>query len=94
MSVLKKDFVAEVAEKLSLTKKEATDRVEAVFGAVEEYLVDGENVQLTGFGSFKLMDRAARKGRNPQTGEEIDIPATRTVTFKAGKNLKERVENN
>ena len=82
-----------VASKTGLTKKDATSAVEALFDVVTETLADGERVQVIGFGSFEVRDRAARKGRNPQTGDEIEIPATKVPAFKAGKGLKDAVKN-
>ena len=85
----KADLIDGVASKSGLTKKDATAAVEALFEVVTETLADGERVQVIGFGSFEVRDRAARKGRNPQTGEEIEIPATKVPAFKAGKGLKD-----
>ena len=87
----KQDLIAKVAEKTSLTKKDSAAAVDAVFGAVSDYLAQGEKVQLIGFGNFEIRKRAARKGRNPQTGKEITIAATKAPAFKAGKALKEAV---
>ena len=89
----KADLIDGVASKTGLTKKDATSAVEALFDVVTETLADGERVQVIGFGSFEVRDRAARKGRNPQTGEEIEIPATKVPAFKAGKGLKDGVKN-
>ena len=88
----KTELVAAVAEKTELTNKDATKAVEAVFDTIQETLANGEKVQLIGFGNFEVRDRAARKGRNPQTGEEIEIPASKVPAFKAGKALKEAVK--
>ena len=88
----KADLIDGVASKSGLTKKDATAAVEALFDVVTENLADGERVQVIGFGSFEVRDRAARKGRNPQTGEEIEIPATKVPAFKAGKGLKDAVK--
>lgn len=87
----KKDLINAVAEKTGMTKKDSGLVVESVFDAIKETLSKGEKVQIIGFGTFEVRDRAARKGRNPQTGEEIDIPATRVPAFKAGKALKDTV---
>ena len=87
----KTDLVAYVAEKAELTKKEASKAVDAVFEAIERSLKRGEKVQLIGFGNFEVRERAARKGRNPQTGEEIEIAASKLPAFSAGKALKESV---
>ncbi len=88
----KTELVTAVAEKTELTKKDATKAVEAVFDTIQETLANGEKVQLIGFGNFEVRDRAARKGRNPQTGKEIEIPASKVPAFKAGKALKEAVK--
>lgn len=91
MQMNKKDLINAVAEKTGMTKKDSGLVVESVFDAIKETLSKGEKVQIIGFGTFEVRDRAARKGRNPQTGEEIDIPATRVPAFKAGKALKDTV---
>ena len=88
----KADLVAYVAKKASLTSKAAKDAVNAVFGAVGDALKKGDKVVVTGFGTFMVRKRAARKGRNPQTGAEIQIPATKTPGFTAGKSLKRMVK--
>lgn len=87
----KKDLINVVAEKTGMTKKDSGLAVESVFDVIKETLSKGEKVQIIRFGTFEVRDRAARKGRNPQTGEEIDIPATRVPAFKAGKALKDAV---
>ena len=88
----KTELVSSVAEKSELTKKDAEKAVSAVFSSIEEALAKGEKVQLVGFGTFEVRERKARTGRNPQTGEEIQIPAAKVPAFKAGKALKEAVE--
>ena len=88
----KQDLIAKVAEKTSLTKKDSAAAVDAAFGAVSDYLTQGEKVKLIGFGNFEIRERAARKGRNPQTGKEITIAATKVPAFKAGKALKDAVK--
>ena len=87
----KTELVAKVAEKAELTKKDAEKAVNAVFASIEEALVKKDKVQMIGFGTFEVKDRAARTGRNPQTGEELKIPASKNPSFKAGKALKEAV---
>jgi len=87
----KTELVANVAEKAGLTKKDAEKAVNALFASVEEALVSGDKVQMIGFGTFEVKARAARSGRNPQTGEPIKIPASKNPVFKAGKALKEAV---
>lgn len=88
----KAELVEKVAGKTNLTKKDVTATVEALFETIQEELAAGEKVQVIGFGTFEVRDRAARKGRNPQTGEEIQIPASKVPGFKAGKSLKEAVK--
>ncbi len=89
----KGDLVAAIAAKTGETKKNAEAAVNALVDVVTEALVKGDKVQLVGFGSFEVRKRAARKGRNPQTKEEIKIPASKAPVFKAGKALKELVNN-
>lgn len=85
------ELVANVAEKSGITKKDADKVLSAVFESIKQALVEGDKVQVIGFGTFEIRNRSARKGRNPQTGEEIDIPASKLPSFKAGKALKEAV---
>ena len=87
----KSDLIAAIAAKTGDTKKNAEATVNAFVDVVTESLVKGDKVQLVGFGSFEVRKRAARKGRNPQTKEEIKIPASKAPVFKAGKALKELV---
>ena len=87
----KADLIARIAEEAELSKKTAETALNAFVGAVEGALKKGEKVQLVGFGSFEVRKRAARKGRNPQTKEEIKIPASKAPVFKAGKALKDLV---
>lgn len=88
----KAELVENVAKKTGLTKKDATAAVEAVFGSIQDDLKKGDKVQLIGFGTFEVRHRAARKGRNPQTGAEIEIPASKVPAFKPGKALKDAVK--
>ena len=87
----KSDLVAAMAAKTGETKKGAEEAVNAFVDVVTKALVKGDKVQLVGFGSFEVRKRAARKGRNPQTKEEIKIPASKAPVFKAGKALKDLV---
>ena len=87
----KTELVANVAEKAGLSKKDAEKALGAVIESIEEALVEGDKIQLIGFGTFEVKGRKARKGRNPQTGKEIDIPASKSPVFKAGKALKDSV---
>lgn len=88
----KTELISKVAEKTELTKKDATKAVDAVFASISESLQEGEKVQIIGFGNFEVRERAARKGRNPQTGEEIEIAASKVPAFKPGKALKEGIK--
>ncbi|KRL92994.1 DNA-binding protein [Limosilactobacillus equigenerosi DSM 18793 = JCM 14505] len=88
----KAELVNNVAAETGLTKKDATAAVDAVFSSIEKALANGEKVQLIGFGNFEVRERAARKGRNPQTGQEIQIPASKVPAFKPGKALKDAVK--
>ena len=87
----KTELVASVAEKTGLTKKDSEKAVNAVLAAITESMENGEKVQLVGFGTFEVRERKARKAQNPQTKEEITIPATKVPAFKAGKGLKDVV---
>lgn len=87
----KTELVASVAEKAGLTKKDAEKAINALFTSVEEALAQEDKVQIIGFGTFEVKAREERKGRNPQTGAEITIPASKNPVFKAGKSLKDVV---
>lgn len=87
----KTDLINQVSELSGLSKKDAGKAVDAVFEAIGEALQSGDKVQLVGFGNFEVRERQARKGRNPQTGEEIDIAASKIPAFKPGKQLKDMV---
>lgn len=87
----KAELISSVAEKAEMSKKDAEKVVNAVFAAIEEALAAGEKIQLVGFGTFEVRARAARKGRNPQTGKEIQIAAANVPAFRASKVLKEAV---
>lgn len=88
----KTELIAKVSDVAELTKKDATRAVDAVFDAITEALKAGDKVQLIGFGNFEVRERAARKGRNPQTGQEIEIAASKVPAFKPGKALKEDIQ--
>lgn len=83
----KGDLINKVAEEANLTKAQATDALSAVFNCIGECLKDRDKVSLVGFGTFSTADRAARQGRNPKTGETIEIAARTVVKFKPGKEL-------
>ncbi|AQS85255.1 MAG: HU family DNA-binding protein [Acetobacter aceti] len=87
----KQELVSVVADDVDLPKAKAGEVVDAVFSAIEKALKGGQEVRLVGFGSFVTAHRKATKGRNPRTGEEIDIPASTSVRFKPGKTLKDAV---
>lgn len=89
----KSDLVAVIAQTSNLTKADATRALDAITSAITSALVGGDNVAITGFGSFVVRDRVARTGRNPQTGEAIQIKASKVPAFKAGKLLKESVNS-
>lgn len=88
----KTELVAAVATKAELSKKDADAAVKAVIDAVTEALKDGEKVALVGFGTFEVKTRAARTGKNPRTGEVINIPEAKVPSFKAGSALKDVVK--
>ena len=87
----KKELIAAVAEKAEVTKKEAEAVINAAFETITATLASGEKVQLIGFGTFDVRARAARKGKNPRTGEAVKIKACKVPAFKAGAGLKEAV---
>ena len=87
----KTELIAAIAAKTGETKKDAEATLNAFVNVVSETLAKGDKVQLVGFGSFEVRKRAARKGRNPQTKEEIKIPASKAPVFKAGKALQDLV---
>ncbi len=84
----KTELIENVAQAADMTKKEAAQAVKVVLDTIEKALKNEDSVALPGFGTFSVRERSERKGRNPQTGEEITIPAGKAVRFKAGKNLK------
>lgn len=85
------ELIVKVADKAKLDRKSAEKAVTATFEAIKEALIANEKVQVLGFGTFENRTRAARKGRNPRTGDEIEIKASNLPSFKAGKSLKEAV---
>ena len=87
----KAELVSAIADKAELSKKDAEAALKAFTDVVAEELKKGEKIQLIGFGTFEVSERAARTGRNPQTGEEMTIPASKAPRFKAGKALKDLV---
>ncbi len=89
----KAELVEDVAEAAELTKKDAERLVEIVFESIIETLNQGEKIELRGFGSFRVRERGARRGRNPKTGDPVSIPAKRVPYFKPGKELKELIND-
>jgi DNA-binding protein HU-beta len=88
----KTELVKAVAVQAELTQKDAAKAVYALIETISETLAKEEKIQLIGFGTFEVRERSARKGRNPQTGEEIEIAASKVPAFKPGKELKEAVK--
>ena len=88
----KKELAEVIAEKFDLTKVKSNEIVDTVFESMVDALADGQKVEISSFGKFEVKTRAARTGINPQTKETIDIPASNTPSFKASKNLKDRVK--
>jgi len=89
----KTELITEVAKETDSTKKDAKVIVDTVFEVIQNELTEGNDVSILGFGNFKVKERSARKGRNPQTNEELTIPAQKAIKFTAGKNLKDTVRN-
>jgi DNA-binding protein HU-beta len=89
---MNKSELIDAVAKITCTKKEAEEAINTVFATIQKALKKGDEVTLTGFGTFKVSKRKARKGRNPQTGEEIKIAAKKVPVFKAGKGLKDAVK--
>ena len=87
----KTELIAAVAEKTDLSNKDADAAVSAVLGAITDALKAGDKIQLVGFGTFEVRNRAAKQGRNPRTGETMTVPASKVPAFKAGKALKDAV---
>lgn len=88
----KANLINALAAKNEISKKDAEKAVNAVLELIEEALKNGEKVQIMGFGSFEVKERAARTGKNPATGATIQIPASKAVVFKAGKALKDSIQ--
>ena len=87
----KAELIAAMAEKAELSKKDSEKALKAFVDVVTEELVKGEKIQLVGFGTFEVSERPAREGRNPQTGETMEIKASKAPKFKAGKALKDTI---
>ncbi|MEG3641349.1 integration host factor subunit alpha [Magnetococcus sp. PR-3] len=93
MTMTKADIVQTVYQRLGLSKKESADIVESVFELIRNQLESGDPVKISGFGNFTMREKNPRQGRNPKTGEEVEISARRVVTFKASQILLNRVNN-
>ena len=87
----KTQLIDKIAKATDLTKKQAAEAVDALLATATDTLVAGENIQIAGFGTFAVKEIAAHTGRNPRTNEPVEIPATRRVTFSAGKTLKDKL---
>ena len=85
----KKDLVESISQQCDISKTTASDAIDIIFQSISDAINNDEKVDIKGFGSFNISDRKARKGRNPHTGEEIEIKASRVPTFKASKSLKD-----
>ena len=88
----KADLINAVAEKTGFSKKDSEKAIKAVTGAITDALVSGDKVQIVGFGTFEVRERAAKEAKNPRTKEVIKVPAKKAPAFKAGKSLKEAVD--
>ena len=92
MTLTKSDIVENLNNEIGLNKREAKELVDMLFNDIKNILSEGHEVKLSGFGNFQLRDKLARPGRNPRTGEDVEISARRVVTFKSGQKLKESVK--
>ena len=92
MTLTKSDIVEDLNNEIGLNKREAKELVDMLFDDIKNLLSEGHEVKLSGFGNFQLRDKSARPGRNPRTGEDVEISARRVVTFKSGQKLKESVK--
>ena len=92
MTLTKYDIVENLNNEVGLNKREAKELVDMLFNDIKSLLSEGHEVKLSGFGNFQLRDKSSRPGRNPRTGEDVEISARRVVTFKSGQKLKESVK--
>ena len=92
MTLTKSDIVENLNNEIGLNKREAKELVDMLFNDIKNLLSEGHEVKLSGFGNFQLRDKSSRPGRNPRTGEDVEISARRVVTFKPGQKLKESVK--
>ena len=92
MTLTKADIVEELNDEIGLNKREAKELVDMLFNDIKDLLSEGHEVKISGFGNFQLRNKSSRPGRNPRTGEDVEITARRVVTFKSGQKLKESVK--
>ena len=92
MTLTKSDIVEDLNNEIGLNKREAKELVDMLFDYIKNLLSEGHEVKLSGFGNFQLRDKSSRPGRNPRTGEDVEISARRVVTFKSRQKLKESVK--
>ena len=92
MTLTKSDIVEDLNNEIGLNKREAKELVDMLFDFIKHLLSEGHEVKLSGFGNFQLRDKSSRPGRNPRTGEDVEISARRVVTFKPGQKLKDSVK--
>mgnify|MGYP001210096478 FL=1 len=92
MALTKFDIVNSLNDEIGLNKREAKELVDSFFDNIKKLLSQGQEVKLSGFGNFQLKDKSSRPGRNPRTGDDVEIKARRVVTFKSGQKLKESVK--
>jgi len=92
MTLTKSDIVENLNNEIGLNKREAKELVDMLFNDIKNLLSEGHEVKLSGFGNFQLRDKSSRPGRNPRTGEDVEISARRVVTFKPGQKLKDSVK--
>ena len=88
----KADLVDKIFEKIGLSKKEAQEIIEILFDTMKQTFVEGESVKISGFGTFNVRNKVARRGRNPKTGEELEISPRQVITFRASNQLKDVLE--
>jgi integration host factor subunit alpha len=93
MSMTKADIVEQVFKEVEISKKDAQDIVENVFSVIKDSLAKGEKVKISGFGNFSIRDKSSRRGRNPQTGTDMEISARRVLSFKPSQVLKEDIQS-
>ena len=93
MTLTKSDIVEDLNNEIGLNKREAKELVDLLFNDIKNLLSEGHEVKISGFGNFQLRDKSPRPGRNPRTGEDVEISARRVVTFKSGQKLKESIKS-